>query len=222
MDRAGASWKTWGTMSQTERNQRLRLLLRKLNQQRKQQASQIDILCNDLIGAHRSFLQRLQDLGFAAEFYRSLLGGMDVNGILARAGRVIKQELPGAGVTFFLRQPDGFELHACPGDESLYGEHQGPQDDFDAELVDGICKHNKPCTLEDIVAMSTAGTLGALRKYSLVTLPLSDLGRSLGFAFLFCPLPQVLNAADVRRISPVMCGLAQALHAVCLPLPSRP
>ena len=209
-------------MSQTERNERLRLLIRRLNKQRKQQASQIDILCNDLIGAHRSFLQRLQDLGFAAEFYRSLLGGTDVNGILARAGRVIKQELPGAGVTFFLRQPDGFELHACPGDESLYGEPQGPQDDFDSELVDSICRHNRPCTLDDVVAMSTQGNLGTLRKYSLATLPLSDLGRSLGFVLLSCPLPQVLNAADVRRISPVMRGLAQAIRAVCLPLASRP
>ncbi len=209
-------------MSQTERRKRLRLLLRRLNQQRKRQASQIDILCNDLIGAHRSFLQRLQDLGFAAEFYRSLLGGTDVNGILARAGRVIKEELPGAEVTFFLRQPDGFELHTCPGDESLYGEHQGPQDDFDPELVDSICKHNQPCTHDDIVALSTGSTPAALQKYSLATLPLSDLGRSLGFVLLYCPLPQVLSAAEVRRISPVMRGLAQAIRAVGTPLPSRP
>lgn len=222
MDRAGASWETWGTMSQTERNQRLRLLIRRLNRQRKRQASQIDILCNDLIGAQRSFLQRLQEIGFAAEFYRSLLGSTDANGILARAGRVIKQELPGVEVAFFLRQSDGFEVHACHGDESLYGEHPRPQDDFDPELVDGICKYNKPCTLDDIDAMSTESTPVALRKYSLVTLPLSDLGRSLGFVLLSCPLPQVLNAADVRRIRPVMCGLAQALRAVCVPLPSRP
>ncbi len=209
-------------MSQTERNQRLRLLIRRLNQQRKRQASQIDILCNDLIGAQRSFLQRLQELGFAAEFYRSLLGGTDVNGILARAGRVIKQELPGVEVAFFLRQSDGFELHACHGDESLYGEHEGPEDDFDSELVDSICKYNKACTVDDIVALSTESTPAALRKYSLATLPLSDLGRSLGFVLLWCPLTQVLDAADVRRISPVMCGLAQALRAVCLSLPSRP
>jgi hypothetical protein len=209
-------------MSQTERNRRLRLLLRRLNQQRKRQASQIDILCHDLIGAQRSFLQRLQDLGFAAEFYRSLLGGTDVNDILARAGRVIKQELPEAGVAFFLRQPDGFELHACRGDEPLESESQGPQEDFDADLVDSLCKQNRPCTLDDIVAMSTTGSLGTLRKYSLATLPLSDLGRSLGFVLLYCPLPQVLNAVDVRRIGPVLCGLAQALRAACLSLPSRP
>ncbi len=208
-------------MNQTERNKRLRLLVRSLNQQRKRQASQIDILCHDLIGAQRSFLLRLQEIGFAAEFYRSLLGGTDVNGILARAGRAIRQELPGAGVAFFLRQPDGFELHACQEDESLYGEQEGPQDCFGPELVESICKYNKPCTLDDIVAMSTEGSWAMLRRYSLATLPLTNLGRPLGFVLLYCLAPQVLNDADVRRISPVMCGLAQAIRAVCLPLPSR-
>jgi hypothetical protein len=208
-------------MSQTERNKRLRLLIRKLNKLRKQQASRVDILCNDLIGAQRSFVHRLQDIGFAAEFYRSLLGSTDVNGVLARAGRAIQQELPGAGVIFFLRQPDGCELHACPGDESLYDEHPGPQDCFDPELVDNLCKYNRPCTLDDIVAMSVEGDLGTLNQFSLATLPLSDLGRSLGFVLLYCPLPQVLNAAEVRRIRPVMCGLAHAVRAMRVPLPSR-
>jgi len=207
-------------MIQTERYKRLRLLVKKLNKQRKQQASKVDILCNDLIGAQRSFLRRLQDIGFAAEFYRSLLGGTDLNGILTRAGRVIKQELPGAGVSFFIRQADGCEFHACEGDESLYCEHSGPHEGLDPELVETICKHNKPCTLEDIAGMSMDGDLGTLNKFSLVTLPLSDLGRSLGFVLIYCPLPQVLNMGDVRRISPAMHGLAQAVRALRVALPS--
>jgi hypothetical protein len=218
-------------MSQTERYKRLRLLVRKLNKQRKRQASQIDILCHDLIGAQRSFLHRLQDLGFAAEFYRSLLGCTDVEGVLARAGRIIKQELPGTGVTFFLRQPDGCTVHACAGDESLCGEQQGgdpkrdtprlgtpPHEYLDPDLVENICKHSRPCLLDEILDFGAHGDLAPLRRFSLVTLPLSDLGRSLGFALIYCPRPQVLNLADVRRIVPVMRGLAQAVRAVRLPL----
>jgi len=205
-------------MSQTERHKRLRLLLRKVNQQRKRQATQIDILCHDLIGAQRSFLHRLQDVGFAAEFYQSLLGCTDVHGLLARAGRIIKQELPGAEVAFFLRQPDGCELHNCPGDESLYHERHGPQECFDSELVENICKHNRACALEDILDLGANGAPTTLRKFSLVTLPLSDLGRSLGFALIYCARPQALNMADVRRIVPVMRGLAQAVRAVRVPL----
>ncbi len=208
-------------MSQTERYKRLRLLIKKVNLQHKQQAHKIDILCHDLIGAQRSFLHRLQDLGFAAEFYRSLLGCTDTNGVLARAARSIKQELPGTGVTFFLRQPDGCELHACPGEEPLPGAQQGPHECFDSDLVEEICKHNRPCTLEDIQALNVAGDLRPLSKFSLVTLPLSDLGRSLGFVLIYCAQPQALTLADVRRIGPVMRGLAQAVRAARMPLPSR-
>jgi len=206
-------------MSQTERYKRFRFLVRRLNQQRKQQASKIDILCNDLIGAQRSFLQRLQDIGFAAEFYRSLLGSTDLDTILVRAGRVIQQELPGAGVVFFLRHADGCEVHTCEGDEALYAEHPGPQEYLDPELVEGICKFSRPGTLEDIMALRLDGDWEMLSKFSLVTLPLSDLGRSLGFVLLYCPRPQVLNPAEVQRISPALHGLAQAIQAVHRPGP---
>lgn len=217
-------------MSQSERHKRFRLLVHKLNQQRKRQANQIDILCHDLIGAQRSFLHRLQDLSFAAEFYRSLLGCTDIEAILARAGRIIKQELPGTGVTFFLRQPDGCTVHACAGDESLYGEQGGdpkrdtsrlgtrPHEWLDPDLVESICKRNRPCTLDEILDLSADGDLAPLRRFSLVTLPLSDLGRSLGFALIYCPRPQVLNPADVRHIGPALRGLAQAVRAVRVPL----
>jgi len=209
-------------MSRTERYQRLRLLARKLNQQRRRQGRKLDILCNDLLGAQRGFLLRLQDLSFAAAFYRSLLGGTEVNSLLMRAGRAIRQELPGAGVAFFLRQPDGCELHVCPADEALYAEPQGPEDCLEPELVEDICKRNRPCTREDLAAMSRDADLETLNRFSLVTLPLSDLGRSLGFALLYCPLPQVLDAAQVRRVRSVLSGLAQAVRAVHAPLPSRP
>jgi hypothetical protein len=207
-------------MSQTERQNRLRLLVKHLNKQRKQQASKIDILCNDLIGAQRSFIHRLQDIGFAAEFYRSLLGSTGLHNILARAGRVIRQELPGAGVTFFVRQSDGCELHADQGDESLHCEHDGLEECFDPELVDNICKSNRPCTVEDMLGLGLDGDLELLNRFSFVTLPLADLGRSLGFVLIYRQLPGVLTAEELRRISPAMCGLAKAVRFVRVPLPS--
>jgi hypothetical protein len=207
-------------MSQTERNKRLRLLVKQLNKQRKQQASKTDILCNDLINAQRSFIDRLQDVVFAAEFYRSLLGSTELTHILMRAGRVLRQELPGADVTFFVRQSDGCELHAYRGDESLYGAQDGPQECFDPELVENICKYNKPCRLDEMLRLGLDGEQGLLSRFSLVTLPLTDLGRSLGFVLIYCPLPQVVTAEEVRRIGPVMCGLAQAVRSARVPLPS--
>ena len=208
-------------MSQTERQKRLRVLIKKLNKQRKQQASKIDILCNDMVSAHRAFLHRLQDIGFVAEFCRSLLGSTDLNHLLARAGRAIRQELPGTGVSFFLRQPDGCEIHAIEKDEALYQGHQGPEDCLDAELVDCICRSNRPCVREDLLGMGLETDSEIPAKFSLATLPIADLGRSLGFVLIWRPRPQVVTAEELRRVNQVMCGLARAIHGARVPLPSE-
>jgi hypothetical protein len=205
-------------MSQTDRNRRLRLLLRELNRRRKQQASQIDILCHDLIGAQRTFLKRLDGIGFAAQFYKSLLGCTDLNTLLTRAGRLFQGQLPGAGVAFFLRQPDGL-LHVLGNGDTLPLENPRPEEYFSPELMNSICKANRPCSLDDMVGMGLEGDLKDLSRFSVATLPLNDLGRPLGFVLFYRRLPQVLTGAELRGISPVLCGLAQALRAARVPLP---
>lgn len=207
-------------MSQTERNKRLRLLLHKLNKQRKQQAGKIDILCNDLISAQRAFIQRLYTIGFAAEFYKSLLGSPDLNHLLARADRLIRQELPGAGVAFYLRQSEGCELHSFMGDEVFACEQAGPQEHLTAELIEGVCKSNKICSFAEISSFDPAARLAGLRRFSIATLPLSDMGRSLGFMLLWRPSPLAVTSAEIGRIEPVMCGLSQAIRGARVPLAS--
>lgn len=206
-------------MSQTERHKRLRLLLKNLNRQRKRQASKIDILCNDLICAQRAFISRLQGISFAAQFYRSLLGSTDLNGLLSGAARAIRQELPGAGVSFFLRQAEGCERHAIETERVLPREGPGPEDCFNPELMDSICKSNRPCTLDDMAGMDLEANLKGLTGFSLATLPLNDLGRSLGFILLYRRLPQVLTADELHKVSSVTCGLSQAIRAARVTLP---
>jgi hypothetical protein len=209
-------------MSQTDRQERLRLLARQLNRRRKQQARQIDILCHDLIAAQRTFIDRLQGISFTALFYKSLLGSTDLNDLLERAGRVFRDELPGAGVSFFLRQSDGCALYAgAPGDTAP-AEDPRPEDCLPPDLVDSICKANKPCTLDDMLGMCLAGSLKGLDRFAPATLPLSDLGRPLGFLFLYRRAPQVLTAGELQRVSLVLCGLSQAIHAARTPLHASP
>jgi len=208
-------------MSQTERHRRLRLLLTRLNKQRKQQAGKIDILCNDLISAQRGFIQRLYTIGFAAEFYKSLLGSPDLNHLLARADRMIRQELPGTGVAFYLRQTEGCELHSFVGEEMFACEQSGPQEHLTAESVEAICKSNKTCTFPEISRLDPTGDFDGLRRFSIVTLPLSDLGRSLGFLLLWRPAPLQVTSEEISRLEPVMCGLSQAIRGARVPLASR-
>ena len=54
------------TVGDHQRHQRLRLLLKKLNKDRKKQAKKTDILCNDLIGAQRGFIRKLRSISFSA------------------------------------------------------------------------------------------------------------------------------------------------------------
>jgi hypothetical protein len=200
-------------MSQTERHRRLRLLLHKLNRQRKQQARQIDILCNDLISAQRAFIERLSTVSFAAQFYRALLASTDLRHLLSRVDRLIRQELPGVGTAFYLRHSEGCGLYPFEGGELFAGEQSGPQEHLTAELVDNICKSNKTRILCETSGPGPEVDMPGLAGFSIAALPLSDLGRPLGFLLLWRRSPQVVTADEIRRIEAVLCGLSQAVRA---------
>jgi len=205
-------------MSQTERHRRLRLLLRQHNRQRKQQAKKIDILCNDLIAAQRHFIQKLSHVGFAANFYKALLGSSDLRTLLAQAGQLIQQDVPGAAVAFFLRQTDGCELHVAKGQGA---DGQRLEECFTDDLIESVCKANRPCVLDDLLGMGLAAHPTLLRSVSMVTLPLNDLGRSLGFVLLSRATAHPLSADEVERVSLITCGLSRAIRGCSLTLHMR-
>ena len=205
-------------MSQSQRQQRLRLLVKKLNRERKRQASQIDILCNDLIAAHRSLVERLNGITFAASFYKDLLGESDLRRLLMRAGKLLEKELPSANITFFLRQPEGCRIPTFDSQDALLIDGQPLEDRFDPMLVDGICKGNQPCTRDDLFELGLQGNLADLEDVSMATLPLNDLGRSLGFVLFYRPMPCRLRPDELRKAGLITCGLSHAISGCRLPL----
>jgi hypothetical protein len=205
-------------MSQTERHKRLRLLLKHHNRQRKQQAKKIDILCNDLIAAQRHFVHRLSHVDFAAQFYKALLGTSDLRTLLGRAGRFIQLDVPRASVAFCLRQGDGCELHVIEG-QGLHGQHI--EECFSDELVASVCKANRPCALDDLVAMGLTDDGPVLRGVSAATLPLNDLGRSLGFVLLSRAAADPLTTDEVERVGLITCGLSRAIRGCAVALHAR-
>lgn len=203
-------------MGNEQRHRRLRLLLKKLNRQRKKQAHQIDILCNDLIGAQRNFIKRLNTISFIASFCESIIGTTDLNNLLYTAARIIKAETDDASVIFFLRQGDDFRLHAfeSPGFEPVEGG--GLEACFSLELMDNICKSNKVCTLDEMVALGLEANPTGLNQVSAVSIPLGLPGSSLGF-ILLCrssqPASGGLTADEIERISAVTYGLSRAISS---------
>ena len=204
-------------MDQSQRQRRLRLLVKRVNKERKRQACKIDLLCNDLIAAQRDFIHRLDGIRFAAQFYKSLLGAADPQALLSRAARSIQEELPGTNVSFFLRRSEETALQVSQRHEALLIDDKPLEDCFNPDLVENICKTNKPCTVDEMFGMGLEGNPQGFKRISLATLPLSDLSRSLGFVLLSRPISQPLTAEELHRTGLVLCGLSHAI-AGCRPL----
>jgi len=210
-----------------QRHRRLRLLIKKLNKDRKKQNQKIDILCNDLIAAQRNFIKRLGIINFAANFYESIIGTTDLNKLLYTTFEFIKAENKDANVTFFLRQEgdpilrkdskmgtqESFELHMFESSRPIAIGKQYIENCFSQELIDSIFKSNKICTVDDMFAMGLDGNLNELNKISAVTIPLGLLGSSLGFILVYRPSENKLTSDEISRISAVISGLSRAITA---------
>ena len=198
-------------MDDKQRHRRLRLLIKKLNKDRKKQNQKIDILCNDLIGAQRNFIKRLGIISFAANFYESIIGTTDLNKLLYTAVEFFKAENTDVNVTFFLRQEENFELYMFESDRPIDIEKQYIESCFTPELMDNISKSNKVCTLDDMFAMGLQGNLNGLNKISVMTIPLGLLGSSLGFILVYRSSENKLTTDEIGRISVVISGLSRAI-----------
>jgi len=198
-------------MDHKQRNRRLRLLVSKLNKERKKQAKKTDILCKDLIAAQRDFIKKLDTISFTANFYETIVGATDLSSLILTAGKLIKDEIPDANIAFFLCQADSFELHMFESNQPITLGKQHLENCFSPELVDNICKSNKICTLDDMFAMGLQGNLTSLNKISAVTVPLGRLGSSLGFILICRSSQNKLTADELNNVCAVTCGLSRAI-----------
>jgi len=196
-----------------QRHKRLRFLLKRLNSQRKLQARKIDILCNDLIGAHRDFIRRLNIIGFKARFYESILASADLAALLSNAVELIKEVTINANAVFFLRRDGGFELHLVESDKPIALDHCCLENCFSSELVESICKSNRVCTLEDMFAMGLEGNLSRLNEFCAVTIPLGQMSRSIGFILLYRSAENSFSLWELNKIKAVTSGLSKAIKA---------
>jgi hypothetical protein len=195
-------------MDHKQRHRRLRLLISKLNKERKKQAKKLDILCSDFVTAQRNFIKKLNTISFTANFYETIIGSSDLNNLILIATKLIKDETPDANVAFFLHHEDNLELHMSESDQPITLEKQHLENCFTPELVDNICKSNKICTLDDMFAM---GLQGNLNKISAVTVPLGRPGRSLGFILIYRSSEKKLTPDELNNIAAVTSGLSHAI-----------
>ena len=206
-------------MNDERRNKRLRLLIRKFNKQRKKQAKQIDILCNDIMTAHKDILKTLHTIGFAADFYNAIAGLTDLNELLCTASSYIQKHTPDIHVAFFLlaqsgvegMQPDNFELHVFESDEPIDPDDRRVENFFNTELVTNISKSNQICTIEDMLGMGLQCSPVFLEKISTAAIPLVTGGSSMGFMLIYRSSRNQLTADELKAVSQITPGLARSI-----------
>jgi GAF domain-containing protein len=193
------------------RNRRIRLLIGRLNKERKKQAAQIDILCNDLIAAQKCFIKSLKVIGFAAEFYEAIIGLTDLNELLSTAGNLIKEQITDVNVAFFLLRSDNFEMHVFESDQPIGLEDKRIENFFTAELVDNISKSNRICTIDDMLVMGLASNPRYIEKVEAAGVPLINHGCSLGFVLLYRSSQRPFTPDELKSIDEVAPGLARSI-----------
>jgi hypothetical protein len=193
------------------RNKRLRLLVSRLNKERKKQAKQIDILCNDFVAAQKDFIKSLDTIGFAADFYEAIAGLTEPNELLCTAGNLIQEQIPDASVAFFLLANNNFELHIFESDQPIDLGDRRIENFFTAKLVGDIAKSNRICTINDMLEMGLAGPPACLEKISTAAIPLSTPASSMGFVLIYRSSRNPLTADEFKAVAQITPGLARSI-----------
>ena len=199
-----------------QRNKKARLLIRRLNKLRHEQASKIDILCNDIVSAHTEFVRQLGNLTFGMNFYESLLGPNDLPGLLNTAAELIRVCVANANVAVFLADladRSGFQLHLADADEPVDIDAAGLESYFTSEVTDNIRRSNKVCSLDDMFEMGLIGNPGELAKISAAAVPLGRSGGALGFILVYRSSEKKLTADELEKIVGITPGLCRAIKS---------
>ena len=200
-------------MNQQLRHKRLRLLVSKVNKDRKRQAKKIDILCNEIIAVQKTFIKNLETISFTAGFYESIMGTMDMNILFRMADGFIKEKIADANIAFFLRQSESFELHIPDSDQPISLDDQRLENSFTAEMVNEICSANKICTLSDLLETGLQVSPAWLNKVRAATIPLGRFDNSAGFILVYRLSENGFTAGQLNYISAITPGLSSAIRS---------
>jgi hypothetical protein len=198
-------------MYKENREKRVRTLVKTLNNKRKAQAAQVDILCNDLIEAQRNFIGQLTTINFAANFYKSIVGIGELDSLLCTADKLLKEETRDGRIAFFLRRDESFDLHSFKDDHPADEGHL--EQCLTDEVVINICKSSKVCSLEDMLEAGLQVPPASLDKIWAVSIPLKAAANCFGFLLIYGSTEHQLNEHRIEHVQTVTPGLARAITA---------
>jgi len=196
-----------------EQNKQARQVIAKLRKLTEEQAKKIDILCNDIIGAHGDFSRQLGNLAFAVRFYESLLAQSDIGAVLATAAESIRSAVADCNAAVFLVDRGRFELHVADEDSPLDIDIGRLEACFTSEVADSICRSNRACSLNDMFEMGLTGNLSELSRICAAAVPLRSCGPAMGFILLYRRSEEKLRPDELARVVAIAPGLCRAIEA---------
>lgn len=197
-----------------ERNLKLRQLVRKLNNIRRIQKQKIDILCNDIIAAHGTFINHLKGFRFAADFYENLLGAANLDSLAASAGEFLAENLADCSIVIIFTTPDAPQIHFYSKDPRLEDipSHIGP--DLTAKMVESVCQSSQICCADDLCRMGFFAGPAVLKRISLAVIGFNNTGPALGMILLYRCADKPFCDSELSAVSSVVEGLAKAVKAL--------
>lgn len=198
-----------------ESNSRLRQLVRKLNNIRRIQKQKIDILCNDIIAAHGTFINNLKSFQFAADFYENLLDAVNLDALAASAGEFFAENLEGCSIAIIFTAPDAPQIHFYSKDPRLEDipSHLCPH--LTAKMVESVCQSSRICSADELCRMGFFAGPAVLKRISLAAIGLNNTGPALGMILLYRSADNPLSDSELSVVASVAKGLARAAKALC-------
>jgi hypothetical protein len=194
-----------------ERNIRLRKVVRKLNQVKRSQKKQIDILCNDILTAHADFISHLKNFQFAADFYENILGITSSEQLARTVGEYLTTNLNDINMAIVFMSSGRPQIYIYSTDSALEDipNQIGPY--ISPRMVQLVCQTGKICTADQLCEMGFFASPAVLKKISLAAIGLNTAGPSLGMIVVYRSVQQPLSKCELTKIASVTPGLSTAL-----------
>lgn len=197
---------------ENQANNRSLRAIRKLNAIRHKQDQKIDILCNDMVLAHKDVIAQLGLLTSTVDFYESITGELDISNLLSKAGRQVRDFAPGSNVGIFLINSNGFELHMAD-DHPIEFDCTKIESYFTEEVVNEICRSSKICSIEDMFEIGLQGNPNILSSISGAAVPMGRFSEPIGFILICRSAENKLTAAELGKVATITPGLRNAINA---------
>jgi hypothetical protein len=196
----------------SKNNKRALKVIRNLRSSQNRQAEQIDMLCHDMVSAHREFSTKLETLKCVVSYYERLLRCTDLETLLKAAVKGVRQVVRQADAAVFLLSESGFELHQADSGSVDSVEKQQFCHWFTRELVSTISQMNRVCSLDQLLRMGIQGPPAIIKTISLAAIPLGRLGHGTGFILVYRPADLPLQAQDLSHLAAISIGLRDAIE----------